>query len=124
MRPEPREVASPIPVPVRSSEPARANPPATAMAVPQQQVVRVQPQQQQAAARSFAPQAARGSGELTLVGVFGTSSQRHALVLLPGGTVQRVRPGETVNGVEIAAVGDDSVRVRINGRDGVLRLPD
>lgn len=141
MRPEPRGVAQPAPA--QPGGPARTSlPPATVAAGPPrqqaarvaptrqsarvtttQQVARSQPQQQ-APARSFAPQTARVSGELTLVGVFGTSSRRHALVLLPGGAIQRVRPGETVNGVEIAAVGEDSVRVRVNGRDGVLRLPD
>jgi hypothetical protein len=66
----------------------------------------------------------RGSGSVALIGVFGTSSRRHALVQLPNGSVQRVRPGDAVNGVQIAAVGADTVRVRVNGRDGVLRLPD
>jgi hypothetical protein len=104
----------------------------TAAVQPQQQArpVTAQPQQQarfQPAPPAPAPQASAGANPgagLTLIGVFGTSSQRHALIRLPGGSVQRVRAGESVGGVQIAAVGQDSVRFRAGGREGVLRLPD
>jgi hypothetical protein len=66
----------------------------------------------------------QGGSGLTLLGVFGTASQRHALVRLPGGDVRRVRAGETIAGIQIAGVGPDSLRVRANGREGVLRIPD
>jgi hypothetical protein len=86
---------------------------------PQAQRQQAQPQRQAAPAA-----AAGGSGNISLIGVFGASNQRHALVRLPNGSVQRVRPGETVAGAQVAAVGADNVRLRVNGGDRVLRLPD
>jgi hypothetical protein len=88
---------------------------------PQPQVQRQQAQPQRQAAPAAA---AGGSGNISLIGVFGASNQRHALVRLPNGSVQRVRPGETVAGAQVAAVGADNVRLRTNGGDRVLRLPD
>ena len=63
-------------------------------------------------------------GRVSLIGVFGDASDRHALLLLPNGNVESVRPGDRVQGVQVAAIGGDSVRLRRGGRDTLLRLPD
>jgi hypothetical protein len=63
-------------------------------------------------------------GRVSLIGVFGAASDRHALLLLPNGHVERVRPGDRIQGVQVAAIGDDSVRLRRGGRDTLLRLPN
>lgn len=113
-----------------AAAPQRAQPqqaqPQRAQPQPQRQAARPpqpQPQPQRQAAPA-APAASGGSGNITLIGVFGASNQRHALVRLPNGNVQRVRPGETVAGAQVAAVGADNVRIRVNGSDRVLRLPE
>ena len=94
------------------------------------QTVRVQPPAPtRRAARRPAPAPAatpgRGSARnLALIGVFGASGNRHALVQLPSGAVERVRPGDRVQGVQVAAVGTDSVRLLGGGRETVLTLPE
>jgi hypothetical protein len=63
-------------------------------------------------------------GNVTLIGVFGGASERHALLRLPNGNVARVRAGDSVRGAQVAAVGADTVRLRGGGRETVLTLPD
>ena len=82
------------------------------------------------AARRPAPAAPAASGgrgsarNLALIGVFGAAGNRHALVQLPSGRVERVRPGDRVQGVQVAAVGSNSVRLFTGrGREAVLTLP-
>jgi len=102
----PRKVATPAP-----PKPVRAQAPA-----PTKTVQRV------AAAPTTRTGLSRGN--VALIGVFGAQSGRHALLRLPNGTVQRVRAGDSVQGVQVAAVGADSVRLSGRGRDTLLRLPD
>jgi hypothetical protein len=127
----PRQMAALPP----QAPPAAAAPPRAAPDQPQRQAARPpqaqpqpqaqrQPQLPPQPQRQVAPAASGGSGNISLIGVFGASNQRHALVRLPNGSVQRVRPGETVAGAQVAAVGADNVRIRVNGSDRVLRLPD
>ena len=61
---------------------------------------------------------------MALIGVFGASGDRHALLRLPTGAVKRVRPGDQVQGVQVAAVGSDSVRLRSGNREAVLTMPE
>ncbi len=63
-------------------------------------------------------------GSVSLIGVFGSEEGRHALLRLPNGAIQRVSAGDSIQGVQVAAVGPDSVRLSGRGRDTVLRLPD
>ncbi len=63
-------------------------------------------------------------GGVSLIGVFGGASGRHALLRMPNGAVERVSPGDNVQGIQVADVGTDSVRLRGGGRDTLLRLPD
>jgi type IV pilus biogenesis protein PilP len=62
--------------------------------------------------------------DVSLIGVFGGEGERRALLRLPNGKIQRVSAGDRVQGVQVAAVGADSVQLRGRGRDTVLRLPD
>jgi hypothetical protein len=61
---------------------------------------------------------------VALIGVFGGESGRHALVRMPNGRVERVRPGDSVQGLRVASVGADSVSLRNGARETTLRLPD
>jgi hypothetical protein len=54
-----------------------------------------------------------------LLGVFGTSSNRRALVRLPGGSVVSVRVGDRIEGSQVTAIGESELRY---GRNGVLRI--
>ncbi|KPQ06511.1 MAG: Type IV pilus biogenesis [Rhodobacteraceae bacterium HLUCCA12] len=59
---------------------------------------------------------------LNLVGVFGTPDSRRALVRLSNGQVVRVRVGDTLDGGQVAAIGDNELRYVKNGRNEVLRV--
>ena len=85
------------------------------------QPVAVQPVQT-AMVRSTGTNAGLQRGSYALLGVFGTSDGRHALVRLPSGTVRRVHVGDNLQGAEVAAVAADSVRLTGGGRDLVLKL--
>jgi hypothetical protein len=61
--------------------------------------------------------------KLVLVGIFGSASDPHALLQLPNGSMQRVRTGDRVQGVQVAAVGPEGVRLRGSGQDALLRMP-
>ncbi len=62
---------------------------------------------------------------VSLLGVFGTTGARYALVRLPNGVVKRVRPGDNVSGARVAAISADSVRLNsTGGADMVLRMEE
>ncbi len=59
---------------------------------------------------------------VNLIGVFGTPSDRRALVRLSNGQVVRVGVGDTLDGGRVSAIGDDELRYTKNGRNEVLRI--
>ncbi|MGY6411358.1 MAG: hypothetical protein ACXIUV_10100 [Alkalilacustris sp.] len=60
--------------------------------------------------------------QVNLIGVFGTSSQRRALVRLSNGQITAVRVGDRLDGGQVAAIGDNELRYVRNGRNTVLRI--
>ena len=82
------------------------------------------PARTSSAAAGFASRTAGGRGNVALIGVFGSADGRHALVRLPSGSIEKVRAGDRIQGVQVAAVGADSVRLSGRGGDTLLRLPD
>ena len=60
--------------------------------------------------------------QINLLGVMGTSSSRRALVRLSNGRVVTVRVGETLDGGQVTAIGDDELRYTRRGRNVVLRI--
>lgn len=60
---------------------------------------------------------------VNLIGVFGTASQRRALVRLPSGKLVRVKIGDRVDGGRVAAIGDQELRYVKGGRNVVLTMP-
>ncbi|ARE40058.1 Translation initiation factor 2 [Rhodovulum sp. P5] len=60
---------------------------------------------------------------VNLIGVYGSSSDRRALVRLPSGRYLKVKVGDRIDGGRVAAIGDDRVRYVKNGRNIVLDLP-
>ena len=60
--------------------------------------------------------------QVNLIGVFGTSSQRRALVRLSNGQIAAVRVGDRLDGGQVAAIGENELRYVRNGRNTVLRI--
>ena len=113
-RVQPAAASAPKPAAVRqaTAKPVRSAPVRTVAASPQ-------PKRQVAATRQNG--SARG---VALIGIFGSSNGRHALVQLSNGKTQRVRAGDEVQGVAVTAIASDSVHLRARGRDSVLVLPE
>lgn len=61
--------------------------------------------------------------KLSLVGVYGTSSSRRALIRTPTGRYVKVKPGQRISGWRVAAIGESSVRVTKGSQTRTLRLP-
>ncbi|WP_417742328.1 hypothetical protein [Salipiger sp.] len=61
--------------------------------------------------------------DVNLIGVFGSASNRRALVRLSNGRLQNVKVGDRLDGGRVAAIGDSELRVAKSGRNIVLRMP-
>ena len=73
---------------------------------------------------ALATESARISkNSLSLIGIFGTSSARRALLRLPSGRYIKVKQGDDVSGWKVSAIGESSVRIKKGSRDEVLRMP-
>ncbi|WGW02232.1 hypothetical protein [Tropicibacter oceani] len=62
-------------------------------------------------------------GKVSLVGIFGTPSNRRALVRLPSGAYKKVKIGDSVDGGRVAAIGESELRYVKSGRNVVLKMP-
>ncbi|RLJ59138.1 hypothetical protein BCF46_1282 [Litoreibacter meonggei] len=62
-------------------------------------------------------------GKVALVGVFGTSSNRRALVRMPNGRFKKVGIGDRVDGGRVAAIGEGQLKYTKGGRTVTLAMP-
>lgn len=60
---------------------------------------------------------------VALIGVYGTSSQRRALVRLPSGKYIKVKVGDRIDGGRVAAIGSSDLRYSKGGRTVTLKMP-
>jgi hypothetical protein len=60
---------------------------------------------------------------VNLIGVYGTPSNRRALVRLPSGRYKKVKVGDSVDGGRIVAIGDSELRYQKSGRNLTLKIP-
>ncbi len=60
---------------------------------------------------------------VNLIGVYGSSSNRRALVRLPNGRFVKVEVGDRVDGGRVAAIGQNSLQYVKSGRNQTLTLP-
>ncbi|MCU9839214.1 hypothetical protein OEZ49_15670 [Ruegeria sp. WL0004] len=60
---------------------------------------------------------------LNLIGVYGTPSNRRALVRLPSGRYKKVKVGDSIDGGRITAIGDSELRYQKGGRNLTLKIP-
>ncbi len=108
---KPRVTARATPAPAQSTAPRNV-----ARAAPQLPTVA-------SVARAATIQNVLPTREMALIGVFGTSSKRHALVRMPNGRYVKVRPGDTLRGFQVTAISADAIRLRKRNRDTLLVIP-
>jgi hypothetical protein len=61
---------------------------------------------------------------VNLIGVYGTPSDRRALVRLPSGRYRKVQVGDKVDGGKVLAIGDNTLRYEKRGRSLTLKIPN
>lgn len=61
---------------------------------------------------------------VNLIGVYGTPSNRRALVRLPSGRYRKVQVGDKVDGGKVLAIGDNTLRYEKRGRSLTLKIPN
>ncbi len=61
-------------------------------------------------------------GEVSLIGVFGSSANRRALIRMPTGRFIKVKVGDRLDGGTVAAIGDSEVSYVKRGRTIVLKM--
>ena len=61
--------------------------------------------------------------QINLIGVYGTPSNRRALVRLPSGRYKKVKVGDNVDGGRVLAIGDSELRYKRGGRNMTLKIP-
>lgn len=61
--------------------------------------------------------------KVNLIGVYGTPSNRRALVRLPNGRYKKVKVGDAVDGGRVVAIGDSELRYQKGGRNMTLKIP-
>ena len=74
-------------------------------------------------ARSATERNAINLRQVNLIGVYGTPSNRRALVRLSNGRYRKVQIGDRIDGGRVSAIGDTELRYTKSGRSVVLRLP-
>jgi hypothetical protein len=93
-------------------------------AQPQAQTTRAEPQIPSSAsvAETATERRAINLRRVNLIGIFGSQSNRRALVRMPNGQVVRVQVGDTLDGGRVSAIGDGELRYVRGGRNQVLRI--
>ncbi|SHM03958.1 hypothetical protein SAMN05443432_104213 [Roseovarius litoreus] len=61
--------------------------------------------------------------QVNLIGVYGTPTNRRALVRLANGRYEKVKVGDRLDGGQVAAIGNDELRYLKRGRNIVLKMP-
>lgn len=60
---------------------------------------------------------------VNLIGVYGTPSNRRALVRLPNGRYKKVQVGDRIDGGSISAISESELRYQKGGRNVTLKIP-
>ena len=74
-------------------------------------------------ARSATVRNAIALNRVSLVGVFGTPSNRRALVRLPNGRYEKVSVGNRLDGGRVTSIGEAELRYQKSGRTVTLKMP-
>lgn len=62
--------------------------------------------------------------QMSLIGVYGSAKERHALVRTSGGRLIKVSRGDTVSGYQVSAISADAIRLLRRGKETLLVIPD
>ncbi len=62
--------------------------------------------------------------KVNLIGVYGTPSNRRALVRLSSGRYKKVKVGDRIDGGQVVAIGDAELRYQKGGRNVTLKIPN
>ena len=95
----------------------------TAAVVPSNQRVVPRAPTATTVARAATDQNALKLRRVNLIGVFGSPSDRRALVRLANGRYKKVKIGDRLDGGKVAAIGDSELRYVKGGRSLVLQMP-
>ena len=60
---------------------------------------------------------------MNLIGVYGTPSNRRALVLMPNGRYKKVKVGDRIDGGRVVAIGDSQLQYQKGNRNHTLKIP-
>ncbi len=147
--PEPEETAAPEPAPPAEPPAAADVPTGTSLAVARSREPQLRPQDMARRAEETTVRAAPAPvaaptpnipqnanvarqatvsnqlnlREMNLIGVFGSSSNRRALVRLSNGRLQNVKVGDRLDGGRVAAIGEGELHLTRSGRNVVLKMP-
>ncbi len=105
---------------------ARSNPSESATAtvgVPRSQTVTPRIPTRASVARRATVKRALNLRRVNLIGVYGKSSARKALVRLPSGRYVNVKVGQRVDGGKVAAIGESTLKYVKGGRTITLKMP-
>ncbi len=107
----------------RASTARPSQPPSTGPAVPRTSRVAPTGPVTNTVARAATDTNAISLGQVSLVGVFGTSNNRRALVRMPNGRFQKVSIGDRVDGGRVAAITSSTLRYVKGGRTVTIQMP-
>lgn len=110
---EPEQTAAASIVAPRAAEPRAAEPKIVAPASPSPATV----------AASATVRNAINLNRINLIGVYGTPSNRRALVRLASGKYLKVQVGDKLDGGKVAAIGESELRYTKGGRNVTLQMP-
>ena len=117
--------SAPAPAPEPEPEPQQATAPAAPEADAEPEVADAAPARP--TGRTVAEQAtfvnAIALNRINLIGVYGTQSNRYALIRQANGRYKKVSVGDRIDGGTIAAITDDQVRYQKGGRMIALDMP-
>ncbi|ATG38809.1 hypothetical protein [Phaeobacter piscinae] len=60
---------------------------------------------------------------VNLIGVYGTPSNRRALILMPNGRYKKVKVGDRIDGGRVVAIGDSQLQYQKGNRNLTLKIP-
>ncbi|MEM8787495.1 MAG: hypothetical protein AAGE76_04460 [Pseudomonadota bacterium] len=113
----------PPPLPPTGTTAVATQPPVTAEPTRPQRVIPTIPTTA-SVARAATIQDAMPMRDMVLIGVYGTATNRHALLRLGNGNFVKVSPGDQVGGFSVAAISADAIRLRQRGRERLLVIPE
>ena len=113
--PEPAPAAAPSPAPEPAPEAVEIDEPEPLEAVPNMPTTVT-------VARQATVKNAIDLGKINLIGVYGSSANRRALVRMPSGRLLKVKIGDRLDGGQVAAIGDSELTYVKGGRSFTLKI--